>query len=110
MDPEATGRNKITEINVCVDPVVMNEFSAVVQGCRSRKPPGSDGLNFEPIKPCSVYRTLSICAGMFFTFPKIGKWQIVLTFKKGDRNAFGNYGVVGLRTTSYKLYTSLLAK
>jgi len=88
----------------------MEELETTIKTLKSRKSPGSDGINNELFKhvPKSFlhifFNFLNVC-WIYGDIPKEWRTAIVIpTYKKGDRNNPDNYRGICSLNTEYNIY------
>ena len=99
-----------------IDKITMEELIWAIRKLKRDKAPGPDGVPVECYKDMQEDQLQII-------FDLLNKWwegqeieseatraQVILIFKKGDKNNLANYRQISLLNTNYKLYTAILQK
>jgi len=104
---------KLTEN--CVDLITMEELETTIKALKTRKSPGSDGINNELYKHApkfflyKVWIFLNVC---WIYGDILEEWRpvIVIPIQKRDRINPDDYRGISLLNTGYKIYSKIITK
>jgi len=105
---------KLTEN--CVDLITKDELETTIKTLKSRKSPGSDGINNELCKhapKCFLHKFLKFLKVCWIYGDMPEEWRtavVIPIHKKGDRNNRDNYKDISLLNTGYKIYLKIIAE
>jgi hypothetical protein len=99
-----------------VDPITIEELTEVIKNIKSRKSPGSGGINNELLKyaPKSCLFKLLDFLNICWIYGHIPEeWRIAVVvhiYKKGDKKNCDNYRGISLLNTGYKIYAKIITQ